>query len=51
MEAALGWLECRVTEELTTGDHILYICEVVEAGLNREGTALTLKEAGFKYSG
>lgn len=51
MEAALGWVECRVTEEMTAGDHILYICDVVEAGVNREGTALTLKEAGFKYSG
>ncbi len=51
MEAALGWVECRVTEELPAGDHILYIAEVVGAGVNREGTSLTLKETGFKYFG
>ncbi|HKZ70728.1 MAG TPA: flavin reductase family protein [Anaerolineales bacterium] len=51
MEAGLGWVECRVTEEMTTGDHILYIAEVAEAGVNREGAPLTLKETGFKYFG
>lgn len=51
VEVGLGWIECRVTEEQPTGDHILYIAEVVEAGVNREGTPLTLKETGFKYFG
>lgn len=51
MEVALGWVECRVAEELPTGDHILYVAEVVEAGVQREGVSLTLKEAGFKYFG
>ncbi len=51
MEAALGWVECRVINEETAGDHILYIAEVVEAGVQRQGTPLTLAEAGFKYSG
>lgn len=51
LEEGLGWVECRVTEESGAGDHILYIAEVVEAGLNREGAPLTLKEAGFKYFG
>jgi flavin reductase (DIM6/NTAB) family NADH-FMN oxidoreductase RutF len=51
VEAGLGWVECRVVEEMTTGDHILYIAEVAEAGVNREGTPLTLKETGFKYFG
>ena len=51
MEAALGWVECRVAEEMPTGDHVLYVAEVVEAGVQREGEPLTLKEAGFKYFG
>ena len=51
MDAGLGWIECRVIEETPTGDHILYIAEVVEAGVNREGAPLTLKETGFKYFG
>ena len=49
--AALGWVECRVQSSTTSGDHILFVAEVVGAGQNREGTPLTLKEAGFKYSG
>jgi flavin reductase (DIM6/NTAB) family NADH-FMN oxidoreductase RutF len=48
---ALGWVECRVQSSTPSGDHILFIAEVVEAGQNRDGLPLTLKEAGFKYSG
>ena len=48
---ALGWVECRVQGSLASGDHQLFVAEVVEAGLNRDGQPLTLKEAGFKYSG
>ncbi len=51
MEVGLGWVECRVLEEQITGDHNLYIAEVVEAGVNKEGEPLTLKETGFKYFG
>jgi flavin reductase (DIM6/NTAB) family NADH-FMN oxidoreductase RutF len=51
LAAGLGWLECRIIDEQTTGDHILYIAEVVEAGVRREGTPLTLKETGFRYFG
>jgi flavin reductase (DIM6/NTAB) family NADH-FMN oxidoreductase RutF len=48
---ALAWVECRVQSATPSGDHILYIAEVIEAGQNRTGTALTIAEAGFKYSG
>ena len=51
LEAALGWVECRVAGSLPSGDHVLYAAEVVEVGLNREGAPLTLKETGFKYAG
>jgi len=51
LEDTLGWVECKIVGSLPSGDHVLYVAEVVDAGLNREGTALTLKEAGFKYSG
>jgi flavin reductase (DIM6/NTAB) family NADH-FMN oxidoreductase RutF len=51
LDAALGWVECRITGSVPSGDHILYAAEVVEAGLKREGESLTLKETGFKYSG
>jgi flavin reductase (DIM6/NTAB) family NADH-FMN oxidoreductase RutF len=51
LNAALGWVECRVAGQAPSGDHVLFIADVVEAGLNREGTPLTLKETGFKYAG
>jgi flavin reductase (DIM6/NTAB) family NADH-FMN oxidoreductase RutF len=51
LDAGLAWVECRVTQELISGDHILYLSEVVEVGHNREGTPLTLKETGFRYAG
>ena len=51
VESALGWVECQVKSTAPSGDHVLFIAEVVEVGLNREGTPLTLKETGFKYAG
>ena len=49
---ALGWLECRVVSALPSGDHTIVLGEVLSAGMERDGTkALTLEEAGFKYSG
>ncbi len=51
LDDALAWAECRIVSSLPAGDHILFVAEVVEVGLNREGVPLTLKEAGFKYAG
>jgi flavin reductase (DIM6/NTAB) family NADH-FMN oxidoreductase RutF len=51
LSEALASVECRVVLEHPAGDHVLFIGEVVDARVNREGEALTLKEAGFKYSG
>jgi flavin reductase (DIM6/NTAB) family NADH-FMN oxidoreductase RutF len=51
LDAALAWVECKVAASHPSGDHVLYLAEVVEVGLNREGAPLTLKEAGFKYAG
>lgn len=48
----LGWLECRVISALPAGDHTVVLGEVLEAGVERENVrALTLADAGFKYSG
>jgi flavin reductase (DIM6/NTAB) family NADH-FMN oxidoreductase RutF len=45
-------VECRVVATLPAGDHTLVLGEVVAAGVeNESGVALTLQEAGFKYSG
>ena len=47
----LAWFECRLRETVALGDHTIFVGEVVEAGLNREGEPLTLAETGFKYGG
>ena len=48
---ALGAMECRVVMEQSAGDHVLFLGEVVDAHYNRDGEPLTMKEAGFRYSG
>jgi flavin reductase (DIM6/NTAB) family NADH-FMN oxidoreductase RutF len=47
----LGAIECRVVSEQPAGDHVLFLGEVVDAHHNRDGEVLTMKGAGFKYSG
>ena len=47
----LGWLECRLVATMPSGDHTIVLGEVVEAGVERQGQALTLAETGMKYSG
>jgi len=48
---SLGWVECRLITTLPAGDHTLVLGEVIEAGADHAGEALTLSEAGFSYSG
>lgn len=51
LDDATAWFECRVVAEQPTGDHVLVVAEVVEAGLQSESETLTLKETGFRYAG
>lgn len=50
-DGTLAAVECRVVGELPSGDHVVFVAEVVDAHLWREGTPLTMAEAGFRYSG
>ena len=40
LEGALGWLECRVLEEVAAGSHTFFVCEVVVADPGRAGPPL-----------
>jgi flavin reductase (DIM6/NTAB) family NADH-FMN oxidoreductase RutF len=51
LDDATGWLECRLVSEQPTGDHVLVVAEVVEAGVTRDEGTLTLAETGFRYAG
>ena len=48
---ALAWVECRVINSIHAGDSTIIIGEVINVGLWREGTPLTMKEAGFRHAG
>jgi flavin reductase (DIM6/NTAB) family NADH-FMN oxidoreductase RutF len=48
---ALSWVECRVVGRHPAGDHVLYVGEVVGAGVNGEGQPFTLAELGWHYGG
>lgn len=51
LDDALGYLECRVAGEVPFGDHTVFVGEITDAGVLREGEALTMRETGFRYSG
>lgn len=48
---ALRFFECKVVDKIEKGDHYIYIGEVINAGVHREGEPMTLKETGFYYGG
>lgn len=51
LKDALSWFECKVTDSIDGGDHGVFVGEVVDAGVHREGDPLTLKETGLFYGG
>ncbi|MCA1599721.1 MAG: flavin reductase family protein [Chloroflexi bacterium] len=51
LDATLGYVECRVTGQLVTGDSTLIAGEVIGAVLQQDGEPLTMREAAFKHSG
>jgi flavin reductase (DIM6/NTAB) family NADH-FMN oxidoreductase RutF len=46
-----AFLECRVAGALDSGDHTLFLGEVVDAGIQGEMEALTLADTGWHYGG
>ena len=51
LSAALSWFECNVVQTVETGDHQLYIGQVINAGVNRDGAPLALHALGWHYGG
>jgi flavin reductase (DIM6/NTAB) family NADH-FMN oxidoreductase RutF len=50
LDDALAWLECKVTGEHSTGDHVVVFGEVVDAKLGREGDpSIHLRKNGLAY--
>jgi flavin reductase (DIM6/NTAB) family NADH-FMN oxidoreductase RutF len=48
---ALAFVECRVVAAVDRGDHLLFLGEVIDAGVHREGEPLALRATGMHYAG
>ncbi len=48
---ALAWVACEVKHTVEAGDSTLVVAEVVDLGMQGEGQALTMNEAGFRHAG
>ncbi|MDP9365623.1 MAG: flavin reductase family protein [Chloroflexota bacterium] len=48
---ALGYLNCRVQSEVSAGDSVVFLAEVVGARLLRDGDPLEMRVAGFRHAG
>ncbi|HEX5368574.1 MAG TPA: flavin reductase family protein [Dehalococcoidia bacterium] len=51
LEEALGYVGCEVESSTPAGDSTVYIARVTEAVSLRDGTPLTMREAGFRHAG
>ena len=45
------WLEAEVVAAVKEGDHTVFVCRVVEAGVREEKPALCLRDTGWSYGG
>jgi flavin reductase (DIM6/NTAB) family NADH-FMN oxidoreductase RutF len=48
---APAWFECRVTDAIQRGDHTIFVAEIVDAGVPSDEEPLTMRGAGFNYTG
>ena len=48
LEGALGWLECRVADELVTGTHTLFVLEVLRAEPGAESAPLVRSGGDYR---
>ena len=51
LDCAVAWLECKVSETVTPGDHTLVIGEVVAAGRSGQEQPLVLADTPWRYGG
>jgi flavin reductase (DIM6/NTAB) family NADH-FMN oxidoreductase RutF len=45
---ALGWLECRLVNEIAAGDHTLFVGEVLSVELGEAAPPLVHIESGYR---
>ena len=48
LDGALGWLECRLVSEHETGDHTLFVGEVLSVEIGEAAPPLVHVESGYR---
>jgi flavin reductase (DIM6/NTAB) family NADH-FMN oxidoreductase RutF len=51
LEVSLGYVTCTVRSESEAGDSVLFIGEVIDAGVFSDADPLTMRAAGFRHAG
>ncbi len=50
LKDAIASMECKVLNSVRTGDHVLFVGEVIDGVWHSDEQILTLKETGWKYN-
>lgn len=51
LKGAAGYMDCRIRERITTGNHTLFVAEVVAAELSDDKRILTTSNSKLHYTG
>jgi flavin reductase (DIM6/NTAB) family NADH-FMN oxidoreductase RutF len=51
LKDSLGYVTCEVRSESAAGDSVVFIAEVIDAGVFSEDDPLTMRDAGFRHAG
>ncbi len=51
LDDAIGAIECKVVGNVATGDHTVFVAEVISAVLNKDAEPLNLSATGWSYGG
>jgi flavin reductase (DIM6/NTAB) family NADH-FMN oxidoreductase RutF len=46
-----AYFECKVTDRIDRGDHIVVVGEVIAAGVRNDEASLTMRDTGWAYGG
>ena len=51
LDDAIGYLECKIRQIISGGDHDVVIVEILESELKEDTDNLTMKDTGWHYGG
>ena len=51
LTATPAWWECKLVDEISRGDHTIFVGEVVEAGVHAEDQSILMRDHKLNYGG